>query len=302
MREAIVVTSVELGLGAVSNLVLIFVLAWTWKQWRQVRWYVVLLTVGNVLEIFFTLGVEIGRQMTLGFWLGSAASCKFLMFMHSLGPSMANMAVAALSLHVLLTSMSGNQGNRLRHTLVIGLFLFLSFPVPISKIPAYMLETPLPWITEHKKCVPYGFLDSPGAVRSYHVIAAFAVLFFPQIIFFLSCAVTLIHHLTRSQGTDKGDVSYADLIFSGVLGIVMVTCCLPYGVFVVYSAAVPNSDHLKMEVIEKDLTYLMFTNPTVSAIVCVVFGTVQASRKHYDANTPSIIETNEAGETRKLFN
>lgn len=93
-----------------------------------------LLVIGNMLETFFTIGVFLGRLLTDGVFQGSEVACKVLMFLYSLGPNVANMAVAALALHVLLTSLSRNQGNRLRHGLVLSLFVLLSFLVPSSKV------------------------------------------------------------------------------------------------------------------------------------------------------------------------
>ncbi|KAK7503672.1 hypothetical protein BaRGS_00005211 [Batillaria attramentaria] len=128
------ITSVEVGLGAVCNLLLILVdLVLRWKQWRQVKWYVVLLTVGNMLEVAFN------RAFVLGWnnretWTSTRNACRFLVFVSTLGPVLANMALAALALHVLLTSITGNQGNRRRHALVLGLFVLLSLPQPLSEV------------------------------------------------------------------------------------------------------------------------------------------------------------------------
>ena len=97
------------------------------------KWYVLLMAVGNWVEVLFMWPVRLGVQLT-STWVGGDLSCKPLSLTAVLGPNVASMAVAALSVHVLLTAITGCHGNRLRHGLVIGLFLLLSLPFPVSKV------------------------------------------------------------------------------------------------------------------------------------------------------------------------
>ena len=99
----------------------------------QVKWYLILLAVGNWVEVLFRFGLQLGWHVTET-WRGSEASCKLLLALDLLGPSLTGMALAALSLHVLLTAITGCQGERLRHALVIGLFVLLSLPLPLSRV------------------------------------------------------------------------------------------------------------------------------------------------------------------------
>ena len=102
------------------------------------KWYVLVLTMGNCVEVLFTLTTQLGVTLTTT-WVGGDASCKSLMMLTVLGPSVANMALAALAVHVLLTAMTGCHGNRLRHVLVLGLFLLLSLPYPVSRVNLLLL-------------------------------------------------------------------------------------------------------------------------------------------------------------------
>lgn len=92
-----------------------------------------MVSVANWMEVLFTFSVNL-RWTVTGTWEGSDASCKILTFLSALGPNMAAMALGALAVHVLLTTITGCQGNRLRHALVIGLFVLLSLPLPVSKV------------------------------------------------------------------------------------------------------------------------------------------------------------------------
>ena len=91
------------------------------------------MAVGNWVEVLFMWPVRLGVQLT-STWVGGDLSCKPLSLTAVLGPNVASMAVAALSVHVLLTAITGCHGNRLRHGLVIGLFLLLSLPVSYTHL------------------------------------------------------------------------------------------------------------------------------------------------------------------------
>nr|KAG5711529.1 hypothetical protein BaRGS_025956 [Batillaria attramentaria] len=189
-ETSVAIASVEVGLGAVCNLLLIFALAHTWKHWRQVKWYVILLTVGNVLEVGFTVGLYLGWLETET-WSSSRHACKFLVFMSTLGPNLANMALAALALHVLLTSITGNQGNRLRHALVLGLFVLLSLPLPLTQIPMYDVQS---FHTSGGYTSVCGnFLLTTDEQRLYyHIGFNVSIVFFPLFVFLVAFVATLI--------------------------------------------------------------------------------------------------------------
>ena len=107
------------------------------------KWYMVLLAVANWLDVVFRFGVDLGWRLT-EMWEGTEGSCKFLMFLRAMGSSLAAMSLAALSLHVLLTAITGCQGDRLRHMLVIGLFVLLSLPLPLSMVSHSVSPCPSP--------------------------------------------------------------------------------------------------------------------------------------------------------------
>lgn len=113
-----------------------------WPVELQVKWYMLLLAVANWLDVLFRFAMDVGLQMTKT-WEGSEASCKFLVFLRTMGPSLAAMAVAALALHVLLTAITGCQGDRLRHVLVMGLFVLLSLPLPLSQVSRELPTIPV---------------------------------------------------------------------------------------------------------------------------------------------------------------
>jgi hypothetical protein len=56
------------------------------------------------------------------------------MMMAMLATTLPVMAVAALSLHVLLTAITGNQGNATRHAIIILVFVVLSLPLAFAQV------------------------------------------------------------------------------------------------------------------------------------------------------------------------
>lgn len=90
----------------------------------QVKWYIIVMTVGNVLSLY----KMVLTVMILGkYWsISTDEAHKFVEFISSLGLCLTNMSIAALAVHVLLTSATGCQGNTWRHGFLIGVFVHWS--------------------------------------------------------------------------------------------------------------------------------------------------------------------------------
>lgn len=97
------------------------------------KYYVIVLAVGNALEVTFSYGIELTRAQD-STWTTDTHACRFFMFTYFLGPSLANMALEALAIHVLLVGITGNQGENKRHVTVIGLFVLLSLILPLTRV------------------------------------------------------------------------------------------------------------------------------------------------------------------------
>lgn len=290
------ISSVEIGLGAAANVILAFALAHTWRYWRQVKLYVVLLGVANVLEVAFTLGVHLG-WMKDDNWITTDSTCKFLIFMSTVGPSLASMTLAALAVHVLLTSLTGNQGNRLRHALVMALFVVLSLPLPFVLISMYEIQE-FEFEDDVKHFCGNTKLRSQEE-RLYHTIAySIALLFFPIFVLISVSIATLALNLTR--GTDKTDASYSDLILTAILGFISLVCCLPSVSIEFYLFETYSFTESLMEAVY-GLMYLRFARPAISAVACVVFGYVYAFRNREQSYSP-VGGSQSSGERQKLVN
>lgn len=290
---------VLVALGSVTNILLLCALAHTWKHWRQVRWYVVLLTGANIVEVAFTVGLHLGWLETET-WSGTREACKFLVFMSTLGPCLANMALAGMGVHVLLTSITGNQGSRLRHALVIGLFVLLSLPMPIAQIALYDVETYDVGAGEPVS-VCGNFMMASATQRLYYEIGfRVAVTFFPLTIVIVTCAVTLA--LNRKRAGGKTDVSTSDLVLAALLGLIVAVCCVPADWYFLYLSFTPVF-HASVYVIARDLTFLFFARPILSAAICVVFGYVHAFWNRGEGYAPvGGVENSEQGEKQRLVN
>lgn len=268
MYAEVLVTSFDAGVGLVFNLTFFFTLAHSWKQWRQVKYYLVFLTVGNMFDIIFTLGVHI-VWLLLTSWDGSDLYCKLTMFARGLGPFLTSMAVAALAVHVLLTSVTGNQGSRLRHTFLIGLFVALSLPVPILQIP--MIEMTQTGLGERILCDNSAFFSSEEQKASINIVFFAILTFLPLGVIVATLAASFTINRFRRGLSCKGDTHPTDLILTGLLGFVLALCCVPHDVLVLYSLVHPDRMTNELRTVNWDLLLLVFTKPAINALVCVVF-------------------------------
>lgn len=301
MDVEVVVTSVEAGLGLFCNLILTFTLVCTWKQWRQVNHYVAFLTVGNILDALFALGVYIAWRVATT-WNGSDFSCKFFMLARYLGPSLTSMAVAALAVHVLLTSVTGNQGSRLRHGIVIGLFALFSLPVPISQ--SWIYDVKQKGCDEnYSQCVNVDFFTSQEEEIAYHMAVLVTLSFLPLGVLVVSLAAALTFNTCRREV--EGDTHSSDLVLTGLLGFVLALCCVPYDGIGLYSLVHPNRLETSLGSVYRPLLFLVFAKSIINAFVCVVFCCCFLKRGRDDlpekeCAPPSVRESCETGETEIL--
>ncbi|XP_070207493.1 C-C chemokine receptor type 6-like [Littorina saxatilis] len=291
--------TVMLVLGALSNMILALCLAHTWKYWRQVKWYIIMVSVANWMEVLFTFSVNL-RWTVTGTWEGSDASCKILTFLSALGPNMAAMALGALAVHVLLTTITGCQGNRLRHALVIGLFVLLSLPLPVSKLFVNkLLEFESHFYSEaHRQCVEE--LGSPYERLYYYIGASIAFVYFPVFVFLYSVVAAVILIVVKGRGSTKGDENSSDVVIAGLLGVVVMVCSVPY-VTLSLIKAVFNHSVTSWEVIA-GLMYLDHCRNFMTATVTVIFAYVYAFRNRGEGYATPGGHKNYGGERQKLVN
>lgn len=299
MYVEVVVPSVESGLGLICNLILTITLVRTWKQWRQVNHYVAFLTVGNILDALFTPCVYIAWRVATT-WSGSDFSCKFFMLARYLGPSLTSMAVTALAVNVLLTSVTGNQGSPLRHGIVIGLFVLLSLPVPVSQSWIYHVNG---YDENYSECVNVDYFTSQEQEIAYHMAVLVTLIFLPLGVIVMSLAAALTFNTCR-RGVE-GDTHSSDLVLTGVLGFVLALCCVPYDGIGLYDLVHPNSKETNLESVYQPLLFLAFAKSIINAFVCVVFCCCFLKRGRDDLPgeeyaPPCVRESCETGETEIL--
>ncbi|XP_076444118.1 uncharacterized protein LOC143282383 [Babylonia areolata] len=287
--------------GAVFNLVLIVCLHRTWRYWSQLKWYIVMMTVGNCLEVLFTLTTLLGSAINES-WLGGDISCKFLMFMNPLGPSIANMGLAASAMHVLLTAATGRHGNCLRHALVLGLFVLLSLPLPLSKIPIFGVVKDTSFDEVLNTCTDLGFFHDANPHSRFYYFAAgsIALVFFPLIIVIGAVGGAVMVNCLGSEGDrhrrddpdDRADRDVGrtdrtgnsskqpncpEVTLIAILGAVLMLLCVPLHIYILFFRnlrASPDPVWLYMS-----LVYVFYSKVSVTACVCAVFSLAYVYRK-----------------------
>ncbi|KAK7115836.1 uncharacterized protein [Littorina saxatilis] len=300
MLYSIVPEAVILSLGLLFNLVLLIALKHTWSRWTQVKWYVLLVIAGNWLDVLFKMTTQLGVKVTHS-WEGGDFMCKLLMLMSVLGPSLANMGVAALSIHVLLTSITGCHGNRLRHALVLGLFVLLSLPWPVTQIPVYGVFTHGRGEDEYSICTDHDFFashDSAPYLRFYFYVAgAIACVFFPLVVVVGALVGSLMLNCSAYNGSSKSESNTSDLVLTALLGFVLMITCVPVSGFIFhFRGHITFGDETMM--LYFGLTYLFYCRAILSALVCVVFAYAHVFRK----GRAEQYDTGRKGEGQNLMN
>ncbi|KAL8598118.1 hypothetical protein ACOMHN_030404 [Nucella lapillus] len=301
MKTVEIGPTVLLASGAVFNFILIICLHRTWKYWNQLKWYVLTLTLANCIEVLFTLTYLLGSSIPQS-WPGGDLSCKILMLMEPLGPSVANMALAASSVHVLLTAITGCQGNKLRHGLVLGLFVLLSLPLPVSKIPIFSVMTERSSHKELNICTDLEFFQGYPHYRFYYFVAgSIALVFFPLVVIvgavggaaMILCLGSSREHgqkgHVRGDSTDtdnmesqeftgnvKTESNSAEVTLVAILGVVLMVLCVPLHVFIIFFRYKFSHDTVTVYM---SLVYVFYSKVSVIAIVCAVFACAHVYRK-----------------------
>ncbi|XP_076465091.1 uncharacterized protein LOC143296940 [Babylonia areolata] len=305
MEEQIPVMSTLLALSALSTVLLSLCLAHTWKYWRQVKWYIILLTVGLLLNVGFTQGFTLSVFVSQRF-PGSTATCRLMVLMFSLGPSLCGMAVAALALHVLLTCITGCQGDRLRHALVMGLFVLLSLPVPFSKL-AFSEARTFNTGTSYETNVCMTHTGSQEEQLQLHIGDSVATVFFPLFVTLLCCvAAAILLAASSRHGNVKGDADKSDLILAALLGTSLMVFYVPYHI----ASLVAHADSmlhagsaLAMYEVMMKLDYLLDCFPIGAALITIVFAYTHACRNRREFLVASGGDQSSAsGERQKLVN
>lgn len=294
--------SVILAVCALANILLVICLGHTWKYWRQVKWYIILLTLGNFIYVGFTQGTALTMAVSHSMGDGSTAACRFFTFMALLGQSLSAMALAAMAVHVLITCLTGCEGNRLRHALVLGLFVLLALPMPLVKMT--MMEQ---YVYEYKgRQVSVCHFKLGGRDDHLHLEIGdgVATFFFPLLII-LCCSIISAVLLGRSgRGSTKGDEDKSDLILSGILGVALLVFWTPYTITYPVMLSNPQSfsasDALANLRIVTGLRYLMDCFPSISALITIVFAYLHAFRNRGEFFVPLRESTTASGERQKL--
>jgi hypothetical protein len=99
--------------------------------------YLLFLLVGNWLEVFFSFTVSLTMDVIRSLPYADDHLCRFLLLTGGLGLILAAMALAALSVHLLVTVITGSQGAAMRHVLLIGFFALLGLIAPIVKVSVH---------------------------------------------------------------------------------------------------------------------------------------------------------------------
>ncbi|KAL8560936.1 hypothetical protein ACOMHN_019920 [Nucella lapillus] len=294
------VMSVILAVCALANILLVICLAHTWKYWRQVKWYIILMVFGNFLQVGFTNGTLLAGEVTRSLGGGSTAACRFLVFMSHLGPSLTAMTLAALTLHVLLTCLTGCQGNRMRHGLVMGLFVLLALPMPLVKLS--LTEATVYHLEEGRGEASVCHIKVTRQVDHLHLEIGYSVatLFFPLLLLLAGCLASVVLLSKSGRASTKGDEDKTDVILSALLGAALFVLWTPYYVsfLVLFTQSLSHSPTILKIVVA--LQYLMNCFPFVSAVITIVFAYMHAFRNRGEFFVPLKESTSASGERQKL--
>ncbi|XP_076443407.1 adipokinetic hormone/corazonin-related peptide receptor variant I-like [Babylonia areolata] len=298
------VTSLSLTIvaGGLANLFLLLSLGVTWKYWRQVKWYVALLALGNCLELAFRFGMELGWTSTITWEAGSEASCKLLMMLRAWGPQLAGMALAALSVHSLLTVITGSQGDRARHWVVMGIFVMLSLPVPLTMLAIYKLETIPSFVHPEggQQCVSFHFFHTPLNQFLFRVGFVFAMTYFPLFVFLVCFIIATVLNSGR-KGNVKADEHVSDLIVTGIVGVVELVCCVPFQTFLLVLSWQFHMNQKEGKPYT-GLLYLEHCRIIFSALLVGGFAYLYVYRKRGEIQLTPISYNETIGERQKLVN
>lgn len=293
--------SCVLAFGILANVAFTYYLVRTWKLLRQVKLYLVVLAIGNWVEIWFSFAVQLG-QASASTWQVTDSSCKFLLLMSTLGESLAAMAMAALSLHLLLTVITGGQGSALRHASVIGLFTLLSTAFPLYTVPLVQAT----WGLDRLLCVvsTKGFWEELG----YQVGGSVALTFFPLLALVVCWSAAACLFVKARSSTVKADEDKSDFVIVGILGLVLLLCCVPFHAFQLSASFIETAWGGFQNILETfyALMFLNYTRNALSAISCVVFAYVYTQRQRctvYSSLTKESAESDAVSDERqKLVN
>lgn len=298
--------TVIVALSSVGDLLLCLCIAHTWAFWRQVKWYVVLLAVGNCLEFLFRFSLALSGYLGEG-GRGTAAACKSFMALRMLSMALPVMAVAALSVHVLLTAVTRRQGDAKRHAVVVGLFSLLSLPLALAQIPLFDKETVPHQSDQTPPCLSFQFFYKED-LDYYHLGESIVLVFFPLVVILTCLVATLAISWSENRGQAKGEDHPSDFVLTSLLGLLVLLCCVPLRVFWIFVSFDDNATFISAKEALRALdTYtklsdLEHTRNILSAVVIVVFAYVNAFRNRGEGYISPERAAYNYGERQKLVN
>ncbi|KAL8572181.1 hypothetical protein ACOMHN_049357 [Nucella lapillus] len=298
-KERVTILTVTIVTGGLANLFLLLSLRLTWKYWRQAKWYVIMLVAANWLELAFRFGTYLAWHYTLS-WHGAEWSCKLLMTLRLLGSNLGSMAVGALGVHTFLTTLTGSQGQRLRHSFVLGFFLVLALALPMVEIARYRL-LPIPFLEDgSQQCVTFHFFPSVEREYGYIVGRAIALVYLPLLIASV-CAVVSYLLLKGRKGNIRGDEHVSDLIITYIWGAVLFICCFPFHTHFLITQRKGRVSPDEEKVSGK-LHHLEHYRNAFTALLTAAFAYLYVYRKGHKTHLAPPTTDDTTGEQQKLVN